>query len=160
MITSLEALPKYLEARREGQTVVYTGGVFDMLHEGHLRLLRNARAQGDLTVVGVMADSRVSALKGSSRPVQPLCTRMAVLDELRTVDFVFGLPTEAPEYRNIGHLVVSTLRPEVYLTGSPSYLQSQELFDTYGTRIVVAPTYAGTSTTEILNRHYDRLAEA
>lgn len=157
MITTLESMPGLLSEQPADLSVVYTGGVLDMIHEGHIALLRTARDLGDITVVGVMADSRVTALKKPGRPVQSLNTRMIVLDAIRYVDYVFPLPTEAGDYQTIGHLIVATFHPAVFLTGSPGYLESQEEFTASGTQIVVAPRYEGTSTTEILERHYAAL---
>lgn len=83
-------------AARPGEKVVFTNGVFDLLHPGHVELLEFARSQGDLLVVGVNDDASVRRLKGEKRPVFPLAERMEVLAALECVDFVAPFCEDTP----------------------------------------------------------------
>ncbi len=74
-------------AQRRGETIVFTNGVFDLLHPGHIQLLQFARAQGDILVVGINDDASVRRLKGEKRPVFPLAERMEILAALECVDY-------------------------------------------------------------------------
>jgi D-beta-D-heptose 7-phosphate kinase/D-beta-D-heptose 1-phosphate adenosyltransferase len=82
--------------KRPGDAVVFTNGVFDLLHPGHVQLLQFARAQGDLLVVGVNDDASVRRLKGDKRPIFPLAERMEVLAALQCVDFVIPFAEDTP----------------------------------------------------------------
>jgi rfaE bifunctional protein nucleotidyltransferase chain/domain len=79
-----------------GEQVVFTNGVFDLLHPGHVELLQFARGQGDLLVVGVNDDASVRRLKGEKRPLFPLAERMEVLAALECVDYVVPFSQDTP----------------------------------------------------------------
>jgi D-beta-D-heptose 7-phosphate kinase/D-beta-D-heptose 1-phosphate adenosyltransferase len=98
--------------RRRGLTVVFTNGVFDLLHPGHVRILRAARARGDALVVGLNTDASVRRLKGPGRPVQPLRARAAVVAALRDVDLVVPFCEDTPLE------LIRALRPRVLVKGA------------------------------------------
>jgi rfaE bifunctional protein nucleotidyltransferase chain/domain len=83
-------------AQRRGEKVVFTNGVFDLLHPGHIELLQFARAQGDILVVGVNDDASVRRLKGEKRPIFQLAERMEVLAALECVDYVVAFGEDTP----------------------------------------------------------------
>ena len=83
-------------ARRPGEKTVFTNGVFDLLHPGHIQLLQFARSQGDLLVVGVNDDASVQRLKGEKRPIFPLGERMEILAALECVDYVVPFSEDTP----------------------------------------------------------------
>ncbi|MCU0237164.1 MAG: adenylyltransferase/cytidyltransferase family protein [Acidobacteria bacterium] len=83
-------------AHRENETVVFTNGVFDLLHPGHVELLQFARSQGGLLVVGVNDDASVRRLKGDKRPIFPLAERLEVLAALACVDYVVPFAEDTP----------------------------------------------------------------
>jgi D-beta-D-heptose 7-phosphate kinase/D-beta-D-heptose 1-phosphate adenosyltransferase len=83
-------------AGREGETVVFTNGVFDLLHPGHVELLQFARGQGDILVVGVNDDASVRRLKGDKRPIFPLAERLEVLAALACVDYIVPFAEDTP----------------------------------------------------------------
>ncbi len=95
-------------ARRRGEKIVFTNGVFDLLHPGHIELLQFARAQGDILVVGINDDASVRRLKGEKRPIFPLAERMEILAALACVDFVvpFAEDTPLPLIRALGMIDV------------------------------------------------------
>lgn len=98
--------------RAQGMQVVFTNGVFDLLHLGHLRYLRQARQLGDLLVVGVNSDESTQRLKGPQRPLVPADERAELLAALDCVDYVtiFGETT--------AEATLSLLQPEVYVKGA------------------------------------------
>lgn len=98
--------------RARGTRVVFTNGVFDLLHLGHLRYLQAARALGDLLVVGVNSDASTRQLKGPARPLVPEDERAEMLSGLACVDYVtiFGEPT--------AETTLALLRPAVYVKGA------------------------------------------
>src|SRR3990172_2802550 len=97
MLTIDEAAVFVDAARRRGQRVVFTNGVFDLLHPGHIRYLQAARAEGDVLIVGVNSDRSVAANKGPSRPIMPVRERAEVLEALAAVDVVVIFDAETPQ---------------------------------------------------------------
>jgi len=83
-------------AKRTGKKIVFTNGVFDLLHPGHIELLQFARSQGDLLVVGINDDASVRRLKGEKRPIFPLAERLEVLAALECVDYVVPFHEDTP----------------------------------------------------------------
>jgi rfaE bifunctional protein nucleotidyltransferase chain/domain len=98
--------------RSEGARVVFTNGVFDLLHLGHVRYLREARGLGDLLVVAVNSDASTRRLKGPKRPIIPENERAETLAALTPVDYVTIFPDVTAER------LVSQLRPDVYVKGA------------------------------------------
>jgi D-glycero-beta-D-manno-heptose 1-phosphate adenylyltransferase len=99
------------ERRQAGQRIVLTNGVFDLLHLGHVRYLREARALGDALVVALNSDASTRRLKGPERPITPEAERAEVLAALSFVDAVTIFDTPTAE------ALVADLRPEVYAKG-------------------------------------------
>jgi rfaE bifunctional protein nucleotidyltransferase chain/domain len=89
------ALKRVLSRRRD-ERMVFTNGVFDLLHPGHIELLQFARGQGDFLVVGVNDDASVRRLKGEKRPIFPLAERMEILAALECVDYVVPFSQDTP----------------------------------------------------------------
>ena len=104
--------------RRAGRRVVFTNGCFDLLHAGHVAYLRQARALGDLLVVGLNSDSSVRRLKGPDRPVIPDVDRARVVAALRSVDQVVLFDEDRPDG------LIRALRPDVYAKGGDYDIES------------------------------------
>jgi D-beta-D-heptose 7-phosphate kinase/D-beta-D-heptose 1-phosphate adenosyltransferase len=143
-----EALAEEMETRRRlGQRIVFTNGCFDVIHAGHVAYLQEARAQGDLLVVGLNSDESVRRLKGADRPVNPVDARAHVLAGLHAVDYVsiFAEPTPLE--------LIETVRPNVLVKGA-DYRKDEvvgaEFVESYGGRVYLAPLREGYSTTRIL----------
>lgn len=144
-----EMLDRVVEARK-GKTLVFTNGVFDVLHAGHVHLLASARSMGDLLVVGVNTDDSVRRLgKAADRPINPLADRIAVLEALRAVDFVLPFEEDTPVE------LIKELRPDVHVKGGDydaDRLPEAPIVREYGGRVVVVPLLEGRSSTETLRR--------
>lgn len=97
---------------REAQCVVFTNGVFDVLHRGHLDLLTKARAAGDVLVVGLNSDRSVRRLKGPGRPINSQRDRALMLASLRPVDYVCLFGAETPLR------LIKTLQPDILVKGA------------------------------------------
>ncbi len=134
--------------RRDGGTLVATGGCFDVLHAGHIASLEAAARLGDAVVVLLNSDASVRRLKGPDRPVQSADDRARVLMGLRSVDAVLVFDEDDP------CAVLDRLRPDVWTKGGDydaSALPELELVRSWGGRVVLLPYLAGRSTTAILN---------
>lgn len=137
------------EVRRRGGIVVATGGCFDVLHPGHVRMLAAARALGDCLVVCLNSDLSVRRLKGEGRPVNRQDERIEVLRALESVDDVIVFGEDTPEH------VLGRLRPDVWVKGgdyTAELLPETAVVRRWGGRTVVVPYHRGHSTTEILSR--------
>jgi len=139
------ALVKLWKAR--GQKVVFTNGCFDLLHPGHVLLLRQAAAEGDRLVVGLNSDESVKRLKGPDRPVLCQEDRAAILSALECVDMVVIFPEDTPL------ALIESLRPDVLVKGgdyTPESVVGRELVEANGGKVVIVPLLKGKSTTEIV----------
>lgn len=135
---------------RRGRKLVFTNGVFDILHAGHVTYLAQARQLGDLLIVGINSDASVRGLgKGPDRPVNSQEDRMAVLEALRAVDGVVIFEDATPEG------LIAALKPELHVKGGdydPEQMPETPLVRLYGGEVVILPLLAGRSTTGILGR--------
>ncbi len=129
--------------------MVFTNGVFDLLHPGHIDVLTAARAAGDALVVGVNSDASVRRLKGPSRPVRTEAERAYVLAALECVDLVVIFAEDTPLQ------LVTRLRPDVIVKGG-DYAEDDIVgaseVKAWGGRVVVVPLTPGQSTTRIIER--------
>ena len=134
----------------QGATLVFTNGVFDILHAGHVDYLERARALGDALVVGLNSDASVRRLgKGPGRPVNTLNDRMRVVGALRCVDFVLSFDEDTPE------ALIAKLQPEIHVKGGdykPEDMPETKVVEAYGGRVVILSFVEGKSTTQIIER--------
>ncbi len=147
---ALPVLVQELEQRRRlGQTIAFTNGCFDVLHAGHVQYLQDARAQADLLVVGLNTDASIRALKGPTRPVQPLAARAAVMAALQAVDFVIAFDDATPQR------LIEAIRPDVLVKGA-DYRKDDvvggDFVESYGGRVHLSPVREGFSTTNLIER--------
>ena len=149
-VVSREACVAQVRAwQAAGSVVVFTNGVFDLLHPGHVRYLAAARAEGDVLVVAVNADDTVRAAKGPDRPVHPAAERAELLAALEVVDLVtiFEEPTPAA--------IIDALQPDVLVKGADwplDQIVGREAVWARGGRVVRVPTEHGHSTTGLIGR--------
>lgn len=132
--------------RWEGKRVVFTNGVFDILHAGHVDLLEKARALGDVLVLGLNEDASVRRLeKGKGRPVNRFADRAAVLAGLSAVDAVVGFGEDTPEK------LLSQLKPDVLVKGA-DYKVGQIAGAAHAGKVARVPLKKGYSTTGLIKR--------
>jgi D-beta-D-heptose 7-phosphate kinase/D-beta-D-heptose 1-phosphate adenosyltransferase len=135
--------------RAAGRRVVFTNGCFDVLHAGHVRMLAQAKALGDVLFVGVNADESVRRLKGSTRPLNPEGDRAEVLAALSSVDHVVVFPEDDPV------ALVRALRPHVLAKGADwaeAGVLGRDVVEADGGRVVLLPLLPGRSTTGLVER--------
>ena len=133
--------------RANGKIVVFTNGCFDLLHRGHLHLLLQAKALGDLLVVAVNSDASVKAIKGPTRPILAEIDRLELIAALEMVNYVL-LFDEPDPYK-----ILSILRPDILVKGGDwpaEEVVGRDLVEQYGGRVVRVPYLQGFSTTEII----------
>ena len=145
-----QAVAWVAERRTRGDRIVFTNGVFDLLHPGHVQYLSQARALGDALIVAVNSDRSARALdKGSDRPINLAHDRAEVLAALASVDAVVIFDEETP------HAIVSAIQPDVLVKGAdwaPGTIVGADVVEARGGRVVRIPLAEGYSTTAILQR--------
>ena len=112
-ILKLPTLLRKLPAlRRQGKTIAFTNGCFDLMHIGHVKYLEEARRGNRILIVGLNSDISIRTIKGPSRPIVPQKSRAAVLAALESVDFVVLFNEETP------YDLIKALRPDVLIKGA------------------------------------------
>ena len=135
--------------RREGQRVVFTNGVFDLLHRGHVDSLAAAKSLGDRLVVGVNDDASVRRLKGAARPLTPLADRLFVLASLVVVDLVVAFAEDTPLE------LIQAVRPDVLVKGAdydPATVVGGDFVRSYGGRVETIALTPGRSTSALVDK--------
>jgi len=147
---SLEAAVTFArEARSQGRVLVFTNGVFDLLHPGHVRYLKDARGLGDVLMVGVNSDRSVRANKGPGRPVNPAGERAEILAALGFVDVVVVFDEETPLE------IISSLQPDILVKGAdwdPDRIVGRDVVESRGGRVVRLALAQGFSTTSLIQK--------
>ncbi len=144
-----EALAFVRDLRAAGKTVVFTNGVFDLLHPGHVRYLRHARALGDALIVGLNSDASVRSNKGADRPITPAAERAELLAALDCVDGVVVFDAATPA------ALIAALEPDVLVKGADwaeDAIVGRDIVERRGGKVVRVPVERGYSTTAILAR--------
>jgi rfaE bifunctional protein nucleotidyltransferase chain/domain len=151
MVLTREDAVEWAESRRaRGEKVVFTNGVFDLLHPGHVRYLMAARRLGEALIVAVNSDRSARALdKGPNRPLNPAAERAEVLAALQCVDATVIFDDDTPE------AIVSALQPDVLVKGADwadGTIVGANLVEARGGRVVRIPLAEGYSTTALIQR--------
>jgi D-beta-D-heptose 7-phosphate kinase/D-beta-D-heptose 1-phosphate adenosyltransferase len=129
--------------------IVFTNGVFDILHAGHVRYLDFSKKQGDVLIVAVNSDDSVRRLKGPTRPVNPLADRLAVLAGLQSVDYVISFDQDTPLD------LITALQPDILIKGEDyagREVVGREIVEARGGKVILAPLLQGRSTTSTIER--------
>jgi D-beta-D-heptose 7-phosphate kinase/D-beta-D-heptose 1-phosphate adenosyltransferase len=128
--------------------VVFTNGCFDLLHSGHIDLLRQSRAMGDVLVVAINSDTSVKRLKGPNRPIIPEQERAQLLDSLEMVDFVCIFENDTPLE------AILLIHPDVLVKGADweTNIVGQREVEAWSGKVVALPLVEGRSSTAIIER--------
>ncbi len=149
LLSQEEMQKKIRELKEQGKRVVFTNGVFDILHIGHLTYLEEARELGDVLVVGVNSDSSVKINKGDKRPVNDEKSRAEVLLGLKSVDFTVIFSEKTPEK------LLDLLKPDIHVKGGDyrkEELPETEIVEKNAGVVKILSFVDNISTTEIINR--------
>lgn len=147
VLTNDEALLAAQKIKKEGKTLVFTNGCFDILHIGHVRYLKESSKYGDYLMIGINSDSSVKKLKGELRPVNKENDRAELLSELGFVDFVTIFDDNTPIN------LIKMLEPSVYTKGADYTIETLPEAQTvlnYGGKIEFINLVEGKSTTSII----------
>lgn len=149
-VVTLEELTLSLSRWRAlEKRIVFTNGCFDLLHVGHINLLRQAKSLGNILVVGLNTDASVARLKGSERPINSEQERALILAELEAVDAIVLFDTDTPI------TLIETIQPDILVKGSDyvdKEIVGQEIVENTGGEVYLIPAIAGYSTTNLIKR--------
>ena len=147
VVTSFDTVSARCDAlRRAGKRLVFTNGVFDLFHIGHVRMLRAARALGDSLVVGINSDSSARRLKGRARPTVPQFARAEIVAAVRGVDFCAIFDQDDPRE------LLRAARPHILAKGGEYTLAGvvgRRLVEGWGGRVVLLPHVGGWSSSRV-----------
>jgi D-glycero-beta-D-manno-heptose 1-phosphate adenylyltransferase len=149
ILSTDDAVAYVNRSRADGERIVFTNGVFDLLHPGHLRYLQQSRGLGNTLVVGVNSDRSVRAIKGESRPVTPEHERAEILAALACVDVVVLFDEDTP------YALISRLQPDVLVKGADwpeEAMVGRDIVEARGGRVVRVPFEPGYSTTNVIEK--------
>lgn len=135
--------------RAEGRRIVFTNGVFDILHPGHIRYLQHARSLGDALIVGLNADASVRRNKGPERPINPEQERAEILEALECVDAVVLFEEDTPAE------IIKAIGPDILVKGADwaeDAIVGRDTVEARGGQVVRVPIEKGFSTTEIIRK--------
>ncbi|MFA7419544.1 MAG: D-glycero-beta-D-manno-heptose 1-phosphate adenylyltransferase [Melioribacteraceae bacterium] len=144
------------EFKKENKKVVFTNGVFDILHAGHVDYLSKARALGDVLIVGVNSDASVKRIKGELRPVVPQLERAFIISSLKPVDFVTIFEEDTPQE------VINKLIPDVLVKGadwSKDKIVGADIVEANGGSVERIEFVNQTSTTNIIKTVLEKYKE-
>jgi rfaE bifunctional protein nucleotidyltransferase chain/domain len=148
-VTGPDALALVQRLRAEGKRIVFTNGVFDLLHPGHVRYLQEARRLGDALIVGLNSDRSVRSNKGDARPINPEAERTEVLEALACVDGVVVFDEDTP------HALIAAIQPDVLVKGADwaeDAIVGRDIVEARGGRVVRVAVEPGHSTTAIVRK--------
>ncbi len=146
------------DLKAKGKRIVFTNGCFDLLHIGHVRYLEQAKALGDILVVGVNSDSSARKLKGPKRPILPEEQRAGILSGLGCVDYI-TIFSEIDPLK-----LITSLRPDVLVKGGDwtrEQTVGKEVVERSGGKVVILPFVKGASTSTLINtilKRYEKSA--
>ena len=149
MFTFYESVAFSSQLRASGKTIVFTNGVFDLLHPGHVRYLQHARSLGDALIVGINSDRSVRVVKGPGRPITPEQERAEILSALGCVDAVAIFDEETP------FEIISAISPDVLVKGADwaeNAIVGRDIVEARGGRVVRAAIEEGYSTTSMVEK--------
>lgn len=149
VLSVIDAVSLAESLRKDGRRVVFTNGVFDLLHPGHVKYLQAARAQGDALIVAVNSDRSVRAIKGPTRPLTPERERAEILAALACVDAVVIFDEDTPA------AIVERLQPDVLVKGADwaaDRIIGRETVEARGGEVVRVPLEPNWSTSAIVEK--------
>ena len=149
IVPPISLAKKIKTLKKQGKTIIFTNGCFDLLHVGHVRILKKAKKIGNILIVALNTDSSVRKIKGKDRPIVPLRERMEILSALEDIDYVTYFTEETPEK------IIEILGPDILVKGGDykiSEIVGAKYLERQGGKVVIIPFSKGKSSTGILKK--------
>ncbi len=138
-----------LKNKSKDKKIVFTNGVFDLIHPGHIKLLEKAKELGDFLCVALNTDLSVKKIKGERRPITPLDERIEIIEAFDMVDEVVWFDEETP------YEIIKKIKPDIIVKGGdyrPEEVVGKDIVESYGGKVVIIPFEEGFSTSLIIEK--------
>jgi len=135
--------------KKKGKKIVFTNGCFDILHTGHIKLLKKAKGLGDILIVGINKDSSIKKLKGKGRPIMDEKQRIEIISAIEFVDYVVPFGQTTPEN------LIRIIKPDIIVKGGDykkDEVIGKDIVEKYGGKVYIFPLLKNISTTKIINK--------
>lgn len=149
LLTLTQATGMAQTFKKKHQKIVFTNGCFDILHAGHVVYLEQAKALGDILMLGLNSDVSIKLNKGANRPIVPEEDRIIIMSALNCIDYVVLFDDKTPE------TLISHIQPDIHVKGGDyqaALLPEYPLIQSYGGQVVILPFLPNHSTTDIVQR--------
>jgi rfaE bifunctional protein nucleotidyltransferase chain/domain len=137
------------KAKKQGKSVVFTNGCFDILHAGHIKILEFCKNKGDILVVGLNTDASVRKLKGKGRPINKQKDRALVLGALESIDAVCFFGEQTP------HNLITLIKPDILVKGG-DYSEDEVVGNKVAKKVIIYPLVKGKSTSGVIKKINNR----
>lgn len=151
MIIKLENL-KSIREKHPNQKIVFCGGVFDLLHNGHIEYLEEVKSMGDILVLGVSSDKRVKERKGENRPIHNQETRAKIIDAIRYVDYTLIAPDPNENETIPTMAILKMLKPDLFVSHDERWLDFKDKILDLGINLEVIEINRVNSTTSVIEK--------
>ncbi|MFO8052770.1 MAG: D-glycero-beta-D-manno-heptose 1-phosphate adenylyltransferase [Candidatus Omnitrophota bacterium] len=142
----IKSLKKIIQSlKKQNQKIVFTNGCFDLIHPGHIEILKKAKASGDILIVGLNSDKSVKINKGKKRPLLNQKARATILSAIEYVDYIIIFDQKTP------YDLIKKLRPDILVKGQ-DWLKNQVVGRKIAKKVVQVKLANGYSTTNIINK--------
>ena len=135
--------------KKKGKKIVFTNGCFDILHAGHIKLLKKAKELGDVLIVGINRDKSIKKIKGKSRPIMDEKQRIEIISAIEFVDYVVPFGDTTPEK------LIKIIKPDIIVKGGDykkDEVIGKDIVEKYGGKVYIFPLVKNISTTKIINK--------
>ncbi|MCM8766771.1 MAG: D-glycero-beta-D-manno-heptose 1-phosphate adenylyltransferase [Candidatus Omnitrophica bacterium] len=156
-IKTIEEIKKISsELKKQGKIIVFTNGCFDIIHPGHIKVLKRAKSIGDILIVGLNSDKSVKMLKGKGRPIIDQKGRCEILSCFSMIDYIVVFKEKTPEK------LIKKILPDFIVKGG-DYKEEEvigkEIIEKYGGKVVIVPLYKKYSTTNLIRKIYENFKD-
>ncbi|MCD6221226.1 D-glycero-beta-D-manno-heptose 1-phosphate adenylyltransferase [bacterium] len=137
------------ELKRKGKKIVFTNGCFDILHSGHIKLLKKAKELGDVLILGINKDKSIKKIKGKDRPIMDEKQRIEIISAIEFVDYVVPFGDITPEK------LIKRIKPDIIVKGGDykkNEVIGKDIVEKYGGKVYIFPLVKNISTTKIIKK--------
>jgi len=145
IVSQLEIKKISENLKKKGRKIIFTNGCFDIIHIGHIKLIKKASSLGDILIIGLNSDNSVKRLKGKNRPINNFSDRAEVLSAIEGVDYIVGFSEDTP------YNLIKKIRPDIIVKGG-DYKVNDVIGREFAKKVYIFPLIKGKSTTKIIEK--------